>query len=187
LDETTTEAITAIGVVMLLSEQDEPTRPPPPAAAVTSPPAPQDPPPAPQPELAEEAAPPVTADETIAITLVGVPDGAQVFLDDVLVEGTVLRASRSSAMHAVRIVFEGHRPWRRSVVFQQDASLTVSLEPGPEPSSDGNPARAKEPPTLRVKRATPLEERRRRRRDRAPFDGRFDGRSRPRFGSSFGD
>ncbi len=124
---------------------------------------------------------PEPAAEEVAITLVGVPDGARVFLDDELIEGTILRATPSSITRAVRVELADHQPWRRTVVFTRDTSLPVSLEPSEERAAEREAQPSDEPAASRRSK------RRRRDRARAPFDNRFDGRSRPRFGTSFGN
>ena len=125
--------LAVIGIVMLWSVgNDEPaSASPPPAAPVPTGeavPRPLPPPPTPS--------PPEAVDGMVTLTLVGVPEGARVYLDDLPVEGDVLRAPRSSDSHSVRIVSAEHRPWRRAVVFQADASLTVSLVPRSIPSEE---------------------------------------------------
>ena len=108
--------LAVVGLLLFIGDEEESVRPPPPPVAAS---APTPAPPVPSAAPAEATVTPPVANDNVTITLVGVPDDAQVFLDDAPIEGTVLNAPRSGTTRAVRIVYAGHQPWRRSVVFQR--------------------------------------------------------------------
>lgn len=82
-----------------------------------------------------------TDEEVVTITLNDVPDGAIVFLDGVRVDRNVLRRPRDPVLVEVRVEVSGDGEWRRMVSFDEDASISVELEPIDEglAESDASP------------------------------------------------
>lgn len=108
----------AVGAIILLTALGRGDPVPPPPSPVVQIVAPE----------VEEAQPVPPAEETVVtITLAGVPEGAQVFLDGALVEGTTLPLPRSAALREVRVELAGHRPWRRMVAPGDDQTVEVAL------------------------------------------------------------
>jgi serine/threonine-protein kinase len=98
----------------------------------------------------EPPSPPVAVEEPalVTISLEGVPAEAQVFLDDLPVEGHELHLRRSPELRRVKVVVAGRPPWERLVNAEQSRQLLIELEPEPEPApakNDGRPVKRTHP------------------------------------------
>jgi hypothetical protein len=70
----------------------------------------------------------------VSIELVGLPSGAQVFLDDALVPSLPLRLERGGSMRTLRIEAEGFRSFRRVIDPTEDQSIEVALQRAATPA-----------------------------------------------------
>ena len=147
-----------------------------PQAAATEPAAPPADPQS-DPEATEEPPP-----AEVRLLLTGVPEGAQVYLDDDPIEGTTLRRPRSTEAHLLRVSLEGHEPWIRPVTFVEDSSFEVELQASEAPADDDEPEPRRSALPRAARRQAPRQAPRTSRS--SPTSG---GRSgvRSRFGSEF--
>lgn len=125
--------IGAVAVIWLVvaarAAHHEPTSPPRPPITATSPDPTQRPVESSSSRDAGGEATAVEPVETqeIVVSLEGVPEGAQVFLDGTLVEGRELRVPRTGGTHEVRVVQGDRELWRQRVNFENNEAVAVGL------------------------------------------------------------
>ena len=79
-------------------------------------------------EAEAEPPPPTAAPPPANVSLVGLPEGAEVRLDGQPHEGSTLAVPRDGEAHAIEVSAPGHRPWRVERVIESDLMIQVAME-----------------------------------------------------------
>jgi len=101
-----------------------------------------------------EASTTTSPEEEVTVTLVGVPEDAEVYLDGERVDDNELKATRTESMREIRVQLAGRQVWRRNLPFDTNRHILVELLPE-QPQTDGGaePASEEASPPVRPAKA----------------------------------
>jgi serine/threonine-protein kinase len=80
------------------------------------------------------------SDESVTITVVGMPDGAKIYYDGALVPMNPFRARSADAVVPLKVEAEGFEPFSIAVIPSEDRRIEAELKPEAEESADAGPA-----------------------------------------------
>ncbi len=66
-------------------------------------------------------------EDLVTLTLLNVPEEAEVRLDGAQVDSSVLKIQRSSRLREIQVDLPGHEPWRRMIAADENREYTVEL------------------------------------------------------------